>query len=99
MAALVAFSYPHISVRPEVMAGRPCIAGTRVRVMDLVSAWKAGVTEEELMTYFSSRVLKRSEIYGALTYYFDHQPEIDAAVAGDADLGLAEERRLFQVAG
>jgi uncharacterized protein (DUF433 family) len=99
MAALAALSYPHISVRPEVMAGRPCIAGTRVRVMDLVSAWKVGVTDKELTNYFSSRELTLSEIYGALTYYFDHQAEIDAAVAEDAALGLAEERRLFQVAG
>ncbi len=67
--------------------------------MDLVSAWRAGVTDKELTKYFSSRELTLSEIYGALTYYFDHQSEIDAAVAEDAAQGLAEERRLIQVAG
>lgn len=99
MVALVQHPYPHISIRPEVMDGRPCIAGTRVRVMDLVSAWKSGVTEEELTRYFSSRELSFSEIYGALTFYFDHQSEIDSALLEDAEHGLAEERRLFLVAG
>lgn len=78
------------------MSGRPCIAGTRVRVMDVVSAWKAGVPEEELPEYFSSRTLTLSEIHAALTYYYDHQEEIDAAFAEDAELGLQAEREQAQ---
>jgi uncharacterized protein (DUF433 family) len=74
------------------MGGRPCIAGTRVRVMDIVSARKAGVPEEELPEYFSSRTLTLSEIHAALTYYYDHQDEIDAALADDAELGQEAER-------
>ncbi len=69
------------------MSGRPCIAGTRVRVMDIVSARKAGVPEEELREYFSSRPLTLGEIHAALTYYYDHQEEVDAGLAEDAQLG------------
>jgi uncharacterized protein (DUF433 family) len=43
MATLPAFPYPHISTSSQVMSGRPCIAGTRVRVMDIISARQAGV--------------------------------------------------------
>lgn len=78
------------------MSGRPCVAGTRVRVMDVVGAWKAGVPEEELPQYFSTRSLTLSEIHAALTYYYDHQEEIDAALAEDADLGRQAERERAQ---
>jgi uncharacterized protein (DUF433 family) len=73
------------------MSGRPCIAGTRVRVMDVVSARKSGVSDEELPEYFSSRTLTLSEIHAALTYYYDHQDEIDATLAEDAKLGRQAE--------
>lgn len=84
MAALPVLSYPHISTKPQVMSGRPCIAGTRVRVMDIVGAHRAGMPAEALREYFSSRTLTLSEIHAALTYYYDHQAEIDAALAEDA---------------
>ena len=92
MATLPAAAYPYISSEPGVMSGRPCIAGTRVRLMDIVAARKAGVPEEELPEYFSSRTLTLSEIHAALTYYYDHQDEIDAALAEDAALGRQAER-------
>ena len=85
-------SYPHISTQPQVMSGRPCIAGTRVRVMDIVAARQAGVSDDELLEYFSSRTLTRSELYAALAYYYDHQAEIDAALAEDAEFGTQAEQ-------
>ena len=89
MATLPVLSYPYISAQPKVMGGRPCIAGTRVRVMDIVGARQAGVPAEELAEYFSSRTLTLSEIHAALTYYYDHQDEIDAALA-ELEADLAE---------
>jgi uncharacterized protein (DUF433 family) len=82
---------PNISTSSQVMSGRPCIAGTRVRVMDIISARQAGVSEEELTEYFSSRPLTLSEIHAALTYYYDHQAEVDATFAEDAKLGRQAE--------
>jgi uncharacterized protein (DUF433 family) len=79
------------------MSGRPCIAGTRVRVMDIVAARQAGVPDDELLEYFSSRTLTRSEFYAALAYYYDHQDEIDAALAEDADLGRQAQQDQAQV--
>jgi uncharacterized protein (DUF433 family) len=93
MVSLLGLSYPHISVQPQVMSGRPCIAGTRVRVMDIVAARQAGVPEDELLEYFSSRTLTRSELHSALAYYYDHQDEIDAALAEDSELGKQAERQ------
>ncbi|HXO42030.1 MAG TPA: DUF433 domain-containing protein [Thermoanaerobaculia bacterium] len=96
MVTLPSLSYPHISIQPEVMSGSPCIAGTRVRVMDVVAARRAGVTDDELLGYFSSRTLTRSELHAALAYYYDHQGEIDAALAEDAELGRQAERKQAQ---
>jgi uncharacterized protein (DUF433 family) len=92
MVTLPALSYPHISTHPQVMSGRPCIAGTRVRVMDIVAARQAGMPDDELLEYFSSRTLTRSELHAALAYYYDHQDEIDAALAEDAELGRQAEQ-------
>lgn len=92
MAAPPALSYLHIWAKSQVMSGRPCIAGTRVRVMDVVSAFRAGIREEELAEYFSSRPLALSEIYSALAFCYDHQAEIDAAMAEDQSLGERARR-------
>ena len=96
MVMLPALSYPHISTQPQVMSGRPCIVGTRVRVMDIVAARQGGVPDDELLGYFSSHTLTPSELHAALTYYYDHQDEIDAALAEDAELGRQAEHRQAQ---
>jgi uncharacterized protein (DUF433 family) len=96
MATLPGLAYPHISMEPQVMSGRPCIAGTRVRVMDIVAARRAGVPDDELLGYFSSRTLTCGELHAALAYYYDHQAEVDAALAEDAELGRQAERKQAQ---
>jgi uncharacterized protein (DUF433 family) len=78
------------------MSGRPCISGTRVRVMDIVGAYKAGMSDEQLLEYFSSRPLTLSEVHAALAYYYDHQEEIDAAFDEDESFGLKAEGRRAQ---
>lgn len=96
MKTAAALAYPHVSTDSQVMSGRPCIAGTRVRVMDIVGAYKAGVSDEELREYFSSRTLTLSEIHAALAYYYDHQEEINAAFADDEKIGERAERERVQ---
>src|SRR4029077_20896517 len=91
METAYVLEYPHIVTDPHVMSGRPCISGTRVRVMDIVAAHQAGVSDEQLLEYFSSRPLTLSEIYAALAYYYDHRQEIDAAFEEDESLGLKAE--------
>jgi uncharacterized protein (DUF433 family) len=92
-AALAYPEYPHVSEDSQVMSGSPCIAGTRVRVMDLVGAYTAGVPVTELQEYFSSRALTLSEIYAALAYYFDHQEDLEAELAEEQKLGRQAERQ------
>jgi uncharacterized protein (DUF433 family) len=86
--------FPHITADPEVCHGRPCISGTRVRVMDVVAAHEQGVSPEELQDHFATRRLTLAEIYAALAYYNDHKNEVEADFAEDERLaaeGVARE--------
>ena len=77
MATAAKTVYPHITTDPGVCHGRPCIAGTRVRVMDVVAAHEQGISPEDLQDYFATRRLTLAEIYAALAYYDDHRSEVE----------------------
>jgi uncharacterized protein (DUF433 family) len=86
--------FPHISKDPKVCSGRPCVEGTRVRVVDVVFAYEQGRSPVELQNYFDTRPLTLGEIHAALAYYNDHKTEIEADIAADERLtaeGLAKE--------
>jgi len=72
--------YPHITKDPGVRAGRACIDGTRIAVIDIVSILKEGRRPEEMVNVFASP-LSLAQVYAALAYYYDNTNEIDAAVA------------------
>lgn len=78
MAALLARSpsYPHVELDREE---RPKLAGTTMKVVELVMAQKAhGWSPEEL--HFQHPHLSLGQIHGALAYYWDHQEELDAEI-------------------
>ena len=93
MATAPVATHPHISIDPGVCSGRPRIAGTRIRVMDIVSAYRDGHSLAELEGYFNSRPLTPAEIHSALAYYYDHKDEVDADFAADARLSAEGEKR------
>jgi uncharacterized protein (DUF433 family) len=89
--------FPHIATDPQVCSGRPCIAGTRIRVMDLVAAHEQGLSPAELQNHFDTRPLTLGEIHAALAYYNDHKDEVEADFAEDERLaaeGMAREAEL-----
>lgn len=55
------------------------IAGTRVKVREIVTdRWVHGSSPEEL--HFQYPHLSMAQIHSALSYYFQHQDEIDAEI-------------------
>jgi uncharacterized protein (DUF433 family) len=78
---------PHIAKTPGVCGGRACIAGHRIRVMDIV-AWHEmrGMPAKEIVVQFPGITL--ADVHAALAYYFDHRDEIEADFC--ADEGWAE---------
>ena len=69
--------YPHVEITPGVRAGKPCITGTRIAVVDVAIAHAQGVEPKEILTYFSSRPLTLAEVHAALAYHYDHPEELE----------------------
>lgn len=55
-----------IVIDPNVCGGRPIVAGTRMRVSDVLDALASSVTTEELLTDFP--YLSREDVHACLAY-------------------------------
>lgn len=82
MATAAKTVYPHITKDPEVCSGRACVAGTRVRVMDIVALNDDGLTAQQIVTEYPS-LSGPTDVYAALVYYADHKDEVEADFAED----------------
>lgn len=77
----------HISVDSD---GTPRVTGTPFKVILLIEAWKSGAsTAEKLKDSYPQ--LTMSQIHAVLSYYYDHQAEIDAII--ERNLRQAVEAR------
>lgn len=65
----------HIVSNPNVCGGKPCIAGTRIRVQD-VYVWHElqGQSADEIVSRFQH--LTMAGVYAALSYYWENRDEI-----------------------
>jgi uncharacterized protein (DUF433 family) len=80
-------TYPHITMNQR---GVPCIDGTRHRVIDIAADRVAhGYSAEQILEQYPD--LTPAQVHAALTYYYDHQAEIDAALV--ASFEQAEQLR------
>jgi len=75
------YVYPHIRKVEGICGGRPCIDGTRIRVVNVVFLHKEGYTSEQMLEKYPD--LNLAQVHAALTYYYDNPEEIDAYIAED----------------
>lgn len=75
----------HISKTSGVCGGRACIAGHRIRVMDIV-VWHQlrGYSADEVCQMYPG--INLADVYAALTYYFDNRKEIDDDFAAEEEI-------------
>ena len=62
-----------ITINPEQCGGRPCIRGMRIRVIDILDLFAAGLTAEEILEEMPD--LEMDDIKATLSYaarHFDH---------------------------
>ncbi|MEA3403341.1 MAG: DUF433 domain-containing protein [Armatimonadota bacterium] len=59
----------HISVNPKVMFGKPCIAGTRIPVRDILDKLAADITVEQILRDYPT--ITREDVMAALAYAAD----------------------------
>lgn len=70
----------HISVRPEVCGGKPCIAGTRIRVWDIHIMYDVeGRTPAEIVSAYPQ--LSLADVHAGLAYFLDHRQDIEDQMA------------------
>lgn len=64
-----------ITTNPDVRNGRPCIAGTSLRVTDLVIAHLFhNRTPDELAADYK---ISMAQVHAALSYYYQHKDALD----------------------
>ena len=74
-----------IESQPGVCGGKPCVAGTRIRVQD-VFVWHElqGQSADEIVSRFPQ--LTMADVYATLSYYWDHRDEIQRDMQAESDL-------------
>ena len=75
---------PHITKTPGICGGRACIAGHRIRVMDIVG-WheRRGYTVAQVVDMFPG--ITQADVHAALTYYYDNVQEIENEFLNDEE--------------
>ena len=81
-----------ITKNPGVCGGKPCVAGSRIRVQD-VYLWHEiqGLSADEIVSRFPQ--LTMADVYAALSYYWDHRDEIQRQMAVDDELVKTMKRQ------
>ncbi|HDQ74216.1 MAG TPA: DUF433 domain-containing protein [Chloroflexi bacterium] len=73
--------HPHITCTPGICGGRPAVRGTRIPVKVLVKYHQMGYTLAEILSGHTG--LTPAQLHDALSYYYDHQAEIEADIEAD----------------
>lgn len=77
----------HIEACPETCGGRPRIAGTRIRVQDIVVWTEEGKSPDEIVASFPQVTL--ADVHAALAYYHDNRDVLDRQLRDDEDRAAA----------
>ncbi len=69
----------YVTRDPEYYEGEPMIEGTKVLVRDIVKSWKTGIAPESISADLF-QLISTAQVFDALSFYLDHQDEIDAQI-------------------
>ena len=65
----------YVTRNPQILGGEPIILGTRTSVRAIVNLWRLGIMPEEVLHHLPYLTL--AQVFDALSFYLDHQTEID----------------------
>ncbi|MCU0725081.1 MAG: DUF433 domain-containing protein [Planctomycetes bacterium] len=68
-------TYGHIRTDPARCGGLAHVAGTRVRVIDIVALHERGLSPEEILDSYEH--LSLGQIHAALAYSYDHPEAVE----------------------
>jgi uncharacterized protein (DUF433 family) len=67
---------------PNIRGGQPIVAGTNVRVSDVIASYLyRGLAAEELAVNFA---LDMGQVHAVLAYYYQHKSDMDAQMRNEA---------------
>jgi uncharacterized protein (DUF433 family) len=75
--------YPHLTSNRRIAGGMPIIKGTRISVRTVAGYYQLGMSVDEILQ--SLPHLTQSKVHAALTFYFDHQEQVDRELRREAD--------------
>lgn len=65
----------YVTQNSEILNGEPIITDTRTSIRAIVSLWQMGIMPEEILNHLPHLTL--AQIFDALSFYLDHQTEIN----------------------
>jgi uncharacterized protein (DUF433 family) len=68
----------YVVTDPQILGGEPIVEGTRTPVRAVVETWRLGVPPEAIPGRLPH--LSLAQVFDALSYYSDHQAEINAHI-------------------
>ena len=94
MALEVKTEHPHIVRVKGIRGGRPIIKSTGIEVALIVKLYKMGESVDEILSMYPH--LAPAAVYDVLSYYHDHQEEIEQYIANQ-DLQSILERNALTI--
>jgi uncharacterized protein (DUF433 family) len=76
---MVITEHRYITRDERILSGEPIIQGTRTPVRAIVELWRLGYAPEEIPNHLPHLTL--AQVFDALSYYSDHQGEINEYIA------------------
>jgi uncharacterized protein (DUF433 family) len=91
-------THPYVEQRPEIANGKPIIVGTRIKVTQIaLETERLGWTPDQIVDAHPH--LSLAQVHGALSYYYAHQPELDAElIAEEQEVASLRQRYPSKVA-
>ena len=87
----------HVEITPGTCSGRPRVAGTRIRVENVMRWTLDGMSPDEIVAAYPHLTL--ADVHAALAFYFDNREEIDRQIREDEEFADAVENELKTRAG
>jgi uncharacterized protein (DUF433 family) len=78
MSASQEIAIGHVVATPDTCGGAPRIAGTRIRVSQIVLMTEQGMSADEIIQSLPHLTL--GQVFGALSFYHDHRQAIDQEI-------------------
>jgi uncharacterized protein (DUF433 family) len=85
--------HPYITLKKSTCAGKPIIAGTRIKVEQIAIEYeRMGMTPDEIIQAHPHLTL--AQVHDALSYFYENIEQINADIRAGEDL-VREMRKLY----